>query len=71
MSDKPNRKISIITFRITAVIVIESVLLCFIFLLFSYMAFVKQFRATYDDNIRAIAEASLECLNEEDFPRYL
>ena len=71
MSDKPNRKISIITFRITAVIVIESVLLCFIFLLFSYMAFVKQFRATYDENIRAIAEASLECLNEEDFPRYL
>ena len=71
MSDKPNRKIANITFRITAVIVIESVLLCFIFLLFSYMAFVKQFRAAYDENIRAIAEASLECLNEEDFPRYL
>jgi sigma-B regulation protein RsbU (phosphoserine phosphatase) len=71
MSDKPNRKISTITFRITAVIVIESILLCFIFLVFSYMAFSRQFRASYDANIRAIAEASLECINEEDFPHYL
>lgn len=68
---KKKKKFPVITKRIVTGIVLSGVILCSIVFIAGYWSFAKQFRKLYDTNICAISEAARECLNPDDFDKYL
>ncbi len=66
-----NRKIPVITKRISLAVITSGFLLCSIIAFVAYRAFNQQFRIQYDNNIRSISEAARETLNPDKFEHYL
>jgi len=64
-------KFPTITKKVISYIVLADILLCTIVFATSYMSFNRQFREQYDSSIRDICEAARECLNPDDFAKYL
>ena len=65
------RKLPIITKKIVAGALVIGIVLCSIVFAAGYWSFSQQFERQYDSSIRAIASAARECLNPNDFKRYL
>ncbi len=65
------RKHSVLTKKIVLRVMIFAFILCSFVFAVGYLAFTHQFKNEYDRTILSIAEASRECLNPDDFGRYL
>ncbi|MBR5401086.1 MAG: serine/threonine-protein phosphatase [Treponema sp.] len=65
------RKLPVLTKKIIFNIVIAGFILCTLIFLAGFAAYSRQFRTTYDKNIRSVAATVVECLNPDSFQTYL
>ncbi len=67
----PQKRLPVITKKILSLIIIFGFILCTVISIAGAKSFSREFKAEYDSNILSIAEAARECLNGDDFQKYL